>query len=178
MKLLKYMVGSVVFLLGVALVASLLMSSEWRVERSAEVNAPPSKVMAYISLLSNWPEWTVWNTSNFPELKTSYSGPNWGVGARQSWDDGAMVGVLEVTDYDPGSFMEYNVDMDNGEFTMQCRLQTDALLSHSKVTWSCWGDTGGSPVDKLMMAAFKPMIGDDFQGGLDKLAARFAEQAN
>lgn len=170
------MVGTVIGILGIALLASLLMSSEWRVERSAEVPARPSKVMAFISLLPNWPEWTVWNTENIPELKVSYSGPNWGVGARQSWHDGAMVGVLEVTDYDPGKYMEYNVDMDNGEFVMQCRIETVPVLTHSRVTWTCWGDTGGNPVDKLMMAAFKPLIGKDFQGGLDRLVERFGKQ--
>ncbi len=176
MKFLKYMVGIVVFLLAVALTASLIMDSEWEIKRSAEIDAPPSKVMAFISLLPNWPEWTVWNKENYPEMKLSYSGPNWGVGAQQSWSDGAMVGVLEVTDYDPASFMEYNLDMDNGEFVMQCRIETTKLLTRSKVTWRCWGDTGASPIDKLLMAAFKPMMGKDFQGGLDRLADRFARE--
>ncbi len=176
MKILKIVVGVVVLLLGVLLLIALLMDSEWRVERSAEVDAPPNKVMAFISMLPNWPEWTVWNTENYPEMKMSYAGPNWGVGAQQSWDDGSMVGVLEVTAYDPAAYMEYVVDMDNGGFVMQCRIETRPVLSHSEVIWSCWGDTGASPIDKLMMVVFEPLIGKDFQGGLDKLAARFAKE--
>ncbi len=176
MKMLKYLAGTVVLLLSVALLVGLVMDNEWRIERQVEVDAPPSKVMAFISLLPNWPEWTVWNSKNYPDMKVSYAGPNWGVGAQQSWQDGGMVGVLEVTDYNPASYMEYNLDMNNGEFAMQCRIETAPLLTRSKVTWSCWGDSGGNPVDKMLMLAYQPMMGKDFQKGLDRLAERFAEK--
>lgn len=177
MKILKILVGAVVLLLGVMLLIALLLDSEWRVERSVDIDAPPSKVLAYISLLPNWPEWTVWNAETYPEMKMSYSGPNWGVGAQQSWNDGSMVGVLEVTAYDPARYMEYSLDMDNGEFVMQCRIEALPRLTGSTVNWNCRGDTGGSPVDKLMMVIFKPLIGKDFEGGLNRLAARFAKDS-
>lgn len=176
MRILKYIVGVVVLLLGILLLAGFLLGPDWRVERSADVGAPPNKVMAYISMLPNWPEWTVWNSENYPGMKLSYSGPNWGVGAQQSWDDGQMVGILEVTGYDPASYLEYNVEMDHGKYMMQCRIEVAPLLASSRVSWSCWGDSGSNPVDRLLMVVYKPLIGNDFEVGLSNLQSRFAKK--
>lgn len=173
MKVLKIL-GAIAAVLVVAVVAAgLMLEGPYTVERSNTVKAPPDQVMAYVGDLRNWNEWTVWTREAYPEMKVEYPGATSGEGAIQKWNDGSMDGQLEVTAFEPGSQMEYVLDMDHGNWRMRCRIGAVPVDAGSVVTWACSGDAGKNPVNRIMMAIFKPMIGDDFQGGLDKLAVRF-----
>ena len=156
-----------------AAVAGLFMDSQWQVERRAIVKAAPADVFGYISRIHSWQEWTAWNTKAYPEMKISYSGPASGVGARQSWDDGAMTGHVEVTAQGPGRQFDYIVSMDEGKYQMDCSMAVEPAAAGSEVRWSCSGDSGGNPFSRLMMAAYKPMIGKDFEKGLANLEQRY-----
>ena len=172
MKVLLYAAVVAVLLIVGLLGYGLSLDSHWRVERSAVIDAPQGPVFAYVSILRNWPEWTVWNPQKYPSMKYSYGGSEWGVGATQQWDDGAMQGMLRVTDYRPGEFMEYELVMEQGKFRMRGSLSIEPAGAGSRLTWACWGDSGGNPVNKLMMRFYRPMIARDFNGGLANLQQR------
>lgn len=172
----KFFKGFAIFfalVLLIAAVAGFLMGSEWEVKRQTVVPAPIDQVADYTTTIPNWQKWTVWNSENYPEMKIVNAGPEQGPGAIQRWDDGAMVGELKVTSWNAPNKMDYNVNMDNGAFVMDCSLEFAAASAGTEVTWRCWGDTGLNPFNRLMTAAYEPIIGKDFQGGLDKLATLF-----
>lgn len=173
MKLLKTLLLMTVLILAAAVIAGFFMNPQWQVERQAVVTAPPNAVYGYISTLPNWSQWTAWNKEAYPDMQLTYSGPQAGVGARQSWNDGAMSGYLEVTAIDAGESLDYLVSMDGGKHSMDCRLAVSKLDSATAVRWLCRGDSGGNPLDRLMMAAYKPMIGRDFEIGLARLQQHF-----
>jgi hypothetical protein len=177
MRTLLYTVGVVILLAVAALGAGFTLEPQWRVERSAQIDSPPGPVFAYVSILRNWPEWTAWNTARYPELKYETSGPEWGVGATQSWDDGAMQGQLEVMDYRPGEYMEYELIMDDGRYRMRGSLSIESSGEGSRLTWAGWGETGNNPVEKLMMLAYRPLIGRDYEAGFDNLKKRFSHSS-
>lgn len=150
-----------------------MMDSRWRVERSIEIAEAPGPVFAYVSILSNWPEWTAWNPEQYPDLKYEFGGPDWGVGATQQWHDGNMRGELRVTDFQPGEYLEYELQMTPGDIRLRGSLRIEAIDAGSRLVWSCWGDAGDNPISKLKMRAYSPMIGRDFAAGLKTLEARF-----
>lgn len=152
------------------------MDSQWRVERSVEIAEAPGPVFAYVSILSNWPEWTAWGPAQYPNIQYEFSGPDWGVGAVQRWRDGDMQGELRVTEFQPGEYMEYLLEMEPGAVHVRGSLRIEPVADGSRLTWSCWGDAGDNPVRKLMTRVYLPRIGRDFSAGLDLLAARFREQ--
>ncbi len=155
---------------------TLTLDSQWRVERSIDIAAPPGPVFAYVSLLRNWPEWTAWTPAEYPDLQYQFSGPEWGVGATQRWHDGAMRGELRVTEFLPGEYLEYQLQMQDGKTRLRGSLRIEPAGQGSRLRWSCWGESGSSPIDKLLIRAYLPMIGRDFDRGLRNLQARFREQ--
>ncbi|MDX1496502.1 MAG: SRPBCC family protein [Salinisphaeraceae bacterium] len=178
MKLIKTLILAIIVLAILAVVAGLMMDSQWRVERRAVVNADPTTVYADISRIRGWQEWTAWNTEAYPDMQISYSGPERGVGARQSWDDGAMTGTVEITAVQPNKGFDYVVSMEEGKYQMQCSMQVAPADAGAEVIWACEGDSGGNPFSRLMMAAYKPMIGKEFETGLNNLQQRHAPPEN
>lgn len=178
MRVLWYGLSVVGAMLVGVVIWGLTLDSEWRVERSAEISAPPGPVFAYVSILKNWPEWTAWNPEEYPDMRYEFSGQDWGVGAIQRWHDGDMRGELRVTEFRPGEYLEYVLSMEPGDIHLRGSLRIEAAGMGSRLSWSCWGDTGDGLFDKLMMRAYAPMIGRDFSAGLASLQARFhqAEQ--
>ncbi|MGH8453474.1 MAG: SRPBCC family protein [Nevskiales bacterium] len=160
-------------LLAGLLIWGLAMDSRWRVERSVEIAAAPGPVFAYVSILRNWPEWTAWNPEEYPDMQHEFDGPDWGVGAIQRWHDGDMRGELHVTEFRPGEYLEYELKMDPGKIRLRGSLRIEPTGTGSRLSWSCWGDAGDNPLDKLMMRVYMPMIGRDFSAGLVNLQARF-----
>ncbi len=176
MKLLKTLVIALLLLMLMVVVAGMFMDSQWQVERRGRVTAPVAKVYEYISTIRQWSEWTAWNKEAYPQMQLTYSGPDTGVGARQTWHDGAMGGFVEITAVVPGQSLDYVVNMDSGTHAMQCRLAVEPAGEAATVIWRCSGDSGGNPLDRLMMAAYKPMIGRDFEIGLARLQQQFQAQ--
>ncbi|MGB1581061.1 MAG: SRPBCC family protein [Nevskiales bacterium] len=175
MRLIKTLILAIIFLVIVAVVAGLFMSPQWQVERRAVVNAAPATVYADISNIRGWKDWTAWNTEAYPDMQISYSGPERGVGAKQSWDDGAMTGYVEITEVTAGERFRYVVSMDEGKHEMDCSMAVAPAQQGSEIRWGCSGNSGSNPLSRLMMAAYKPMIGKDFETGLANLVARYSQ---
>lgn len=173
MRLLKVFVGLFALVIVIAAISGFVMGSQWEVKRQTTVPAPLEQVAQYTTTLPNWPKWTVWNSENYPAMKIEHDGPQQGPGAIQRWDDGSMTGVLTVKSLELLSRMDYEVSMDNGAFVMDCALEFTGQSGGTEVVWRCWGDTGPNPFERLMMGIYEPIMGDDFQGGLDKLATLF-----
>lgn len=173
MRVLLYGLAVAAALLAGLLVWGLMLDSQWRVERSVEIAEAPGPVFAYVSLLRNWPEWTAWNPKAYPNMRHEFSGPDWGVGATQRWHDRGMQGELHVTEFRPGEYLEYELQMEPGNIRLRGSLRIEAVDNGSRLSWSCWGDAGDNPFDKLMVRVYSPMIGRDFGAGLANLQARF-----
>lgn len=173
MKVLKFLAGFAALLAVGIVAAGLMLEGPYTVERSTTVKATPEQVLAYAGDFSNWNEWTVWTKEAYPDMTVEHPGATVGEGAIQKWNDGSMEGQMEITAFQPDSHLEYLLDMDHGSWQMRCRIAAVLVDSGSVVTWTCGGDSGRNPINRIMMAIFKPMIGEDFQNGLDKLAARF-----
>lgn len=173
MRFLVHGLGVIVVVVAGVLAWGLVLDSRWRVERSIEIAEAPGPVFAYVSILRNWPEWTTWGAESYPNLQYSYDGPDWGVGATQRWQDGGMKGEMRVRGFHPGEYLEYEMSMDPGSIHLRGSLRIQANGEGSVLTWSCWGDAGENPIDKLKTRFYGHWIGRDFSASLAKLQARF-----
>jgi hypothetical protein len=173
MRVVWYGLGAIAAVLAGLVIWGVAMDSQWRVERSVEIGAPAGPVFAYVSILRNWPEWTAWNPEEYPDMKYEFGGPDWGVGATQRWRDGDMQGELRVTEFRPGEYLEYELKMEPGHIRLRGSLQITETGGRSHLSWSCWGDAGDNPLEKLKMRLYSPLIGRDFDKGLATLETRF-----
>lgn len=162
---------AVVGLLVVALLISFLLPSSFVVTRSVVIDAPPAAIHPYVHNLSQWPEWTAWNTEAYPELKYSYEGPEAGKGAIQEWTEPNMGGGrLEITDSSEQEGIDFKLQFEQspepliGSITYESSEQ-----GGTRVTWISRGDLGPNPVARYFGLMMDSMIGADYEAGLRKL---------
>jgi uncharacterized protein YndB with AHSA1/START domain len=162
---------AVVVVIGV-LIAAALRPSDFRVERTAVIKAPPEKIYP---LINNMHQFNTWNpfVKMDPAIKGSYSGAESGRGAAYAWESSKVgTGRMEIVDTQAPrkvimslQFVKPFAGDNTAEFTLD--PQSDATA----VTWAMYGKSAYIP--KLMGLFFSQdkMIGGSFESGLANLKA-------
>ena len=162
-----------------AVITALSVGGKWQIQVSQQINTPATEIFPLINTLKKWPDWTVWNKSNHPNMQMTYEGPESGPGAIQIWHEGDDQGVLEIINSKPEQVMEYRLNMGQSLFLMNGRISLresqQAGLTATTVTWKLWGDNGSNLIARLMTLAFKPMLKKDLINSLGNLQ-RLTEQ--
>lgn len=135
------LVGIFVAAIGVVLCLALTKPDEFRVERSAVINAAPDKIYAVVSDFHRSPEWSPFEKLD-PNVKRSFSGPESGKGARYSWVGNADAGegYMEVMELEPPTKLLLKLHFDKpmeGDSTVAYVLEPQD--SATKMTWSMYG---------------------------------------
>ena len=141
------------------------------VERSAEIKAPPERILPLIADFHNWASWSPYEKVD-PAMKKTYSGPDKGKGAVYEWAGNSQVGQgrMEITDVSEPSRVDIKLDFikpfeGHNVAVFALRPQGDATT----VTWSM---DGKSPYVAKLMGVFLDMdhlIGKDFEAGLTSI---------
>lgn len=143
----------------------------YAVERSARIDAPPSRVYDLVADFHNWPSWSPWEDLD-PQLKRTYSGAESGTGALYAWSGNRKAGKgrMEITEATQPSRVQIDL-----EFEKPWKARNDTWFTiepegtGSHVTWSM---TGQKTFMTKVMGLFKSMdsfIGSDFEKGLARL---------
>ncbi|WP_197530273.1 SRPBCC family protein [Bythopirellula polymerisocia] len=166
----KILLGLVVVLfLLVGLIA--IQPSEFRVERTATMNAPAAAVFAEVNDFHNWEAWSPWIELD-PEAKNSFDGPDAGEGAVFRWDgnDDVGAGSMTITESKPNELVRIRLaftrpfeDSSTTEFT----LKPDG--DETKVTWSMYGRNNFISKAFCLIMDMDKMIGDKYEEGLASL---------
>ena len=172
--MLKWIVGFAVVAVVVVLTLAAMKPSNFIVERSVTINAPPEKIAPLINDFHNWNTWSPWAKLD-PTMKTTFSGPPSGVGSVYEWEGNSKVGKgrMEMRVVHP---IKLSIKLDflkpfeahnTADFVLQ--PQGDNV---TRVTWVMYGPLTFIP-GKLMsvFTTMDAMIGDDFQRGLANLKA-------
>jgi len=154
-------------------VVGLVAPTEYRLQRSVVIKAPPERVHALVGDLREWPKWAPWEESH-TDLHTTYGDHTTGVGAHQSWTSADGDGELTLTRCDAQTGIAYDMAFvhDGHRTPASSALDYRVVDGATEVTWSMQGDWKGSvpPVLDGWMQLLTPwMIGDMFDQGLDKL---------
>jgi hypothetical protein len=83
-------IAIVVFIVAL-LVYAMTKPDSFRIERSANINAPPEKIFPFINDFHNWIAWSPWEKID-PALKRAYSGTTSGKGTVYEWEGNNQVG--------------------------------------------------------------------------------------
>lgn len=143
----------------------------FRIERSAQINAPPAAVFALVSDFHQWAAWSPYEKLD-PNMKKTFEGPATGPGAVYAWEGNSKAGAgrMTVLESKPGELILVNL-----EFTKPFAAKNLATFTFTpsgagtRVTWSMEGK------NTLMSKALSPfmdgMVGGDFEKGLANLDA-------
>ncbi len=166
-KVLAIVVG--VFAVGVVAVLAIAATKpdDFRVERSATINATPQEIYPHINNYKEWAAWSPWEKVD-PNMKRTYSGPESGKGAKYAWVGNNDVGEgdMEILESDPSKidiklhFVKPFEDTSIATFTMQPQGPA------TKVTWAMAGKSQFPCKVMMVFMNMDEMCGKDFEKGL------------
>ena len=163
------LIALVVLVAGVVLFAA-TRPDNFRVERSAQISAPPEKILSFINDFHQWSAWSPYEKLD-PAMKRTYAGQPAGKGAVYEWNGNSKAGQgrMEIVEAAPTAtvikldfvkpFEAHNI----ARFTAQPRGASTVL------SWSMEGPA--SFMHKLfgLFINMDRLIGNDFESGLASL---------
>ena len=170
-KVILGLLSLIVIAVVVICIAASMQPAEFKVVRDATYIAPPEKVFEQVNDFHKWEAWSPWAKID-PAMKTTYSGPDSGVGASYSWIGNKDVGEGKMTIAESQTSSHIKVDIDfiapfaaknAADFT----FKPDGDKTH--VTWTMSGQKN------FLMKAFglfvdmDKLVGGDFEKGLSQL---------
>jgi uncharacterized protein YndB with AHSA1/START domain len=161
-------VGGIVL---VIVLVGLVLPGTFAVERSIEINAPARAVYDLVVEPKQWAKWSVW-TRRDPDMRITYSGPPFGMGAKWSWvskSEGS--GSMQFTRVEPDRRVEYALSFPDFGMRSSGALAIEPAGDRVKVTWTATGDVGPNPLKHYLAAMMDRIVGPDFEAGLVNLKA-------
>jgi carbon monoxide dehydrogenase subunit G len=163
-------IAIVVFIVAL-LVYAMTKPDSFRIERSANINAPPEKIFPFINDFHNWIAWSPWEKID-PALKRAYSGTTSGKGTVYEWEGNNQVGHgrMEISDTSPPSHLLIKLDFlkpfeahNTAEFTLNGAGQS------TNVTWAMYGPQPYLAKVMSLFVSMDTMVGGQFETGLANL---------
>ena len=136
--MLKKILIALAAIIAVFLIVVTLQPSEFKVERSAKISAPPPAVFDQVNDFHKWEAWSPWAKLD-PNAKVSFEGPPSGTGTIMTWDGNDKVGQgkMKLTESKPDELVKIDVDFVRpfeGSSTSQFAFKPEG--DQTAVTWT------------------------------------------
>ena len=175
MNFAKWFIVVVASLLGLFILATFFLPTDYYVERSVEINAPAIAVYPQVADLEVWQEWNPWNELD-PEMTIEYGEITVGKGAFYSWkSDVAGSGKMTITDAEAPSMVSYELvfeGYENAPSFSKMLLATEDPLGPTTVTWTFEGSVGDKFFARWMAFLMDKFVGTSYEQGLQALKER------
>lgn len=165
------LVLGIALLITVVLIAAALQPDEFRISRSAVINASPAVVFAQVSDFHKWQAWSPWAKRD-PNATATFSGPESGEGASFAWagNDEVGEGQMTIAKAVPEELilikLEFAKPMPStcvAEFTF---APQGGEPPQTEVTWTMSGKRPYMGKLMCMLLNVDKMVGGDFEQGL------------
>lgn len=165
----------IVVVLLVAGLAAFIASrpGEFRVERTALIQAPAAEVFAQVNDFHQWPRWSPWARRD-PLMHVDYEGAEQGVGAIQRWAGNKEVGKGSATilESEPGQRVLIQLEfLEPFRASNLAEFRFTPEAGGTRVTWSMSGRNGFIGKAMGLLFDMDKMVGGDFEQGLASLKA-------
>ncbi|MCB1228903.1 MAG: SRPBCC family protein [Verrucomicrobiae bacterium] len=165
---LRTLAGLLILLIVVFVALYALAPAEVRVERSIVIDAPPEAIFPKVNDLKAWRTWSPWMLRE-PDMKSTYSGPETGLGAKTSWESETQgSGSQVITESVPNERIATALDF-GGMGTATSDWSFAAEGDGTKVTWGMNTGPSKNPISRLFNLMMDKMVGPDYESGLANL---------
>ncbi len=144
-KALLIFFGTLVIAIGIFAAVVAMQPDEFRVARSAEINAPPAAVFPHVNDFHNWEKWSPWVKLD-PNAKYCYEGNPAGEGAIHRWAGNEDVGEgsMTILESKPNERVKIRLDFvkpmeDTAEVVFTFAPSSETTPDKTKVTWEMSG---------------------------------------
>lgn len=167
MKALKILLYVVLGLGALWMLLGLFAKKDYRIERSAEIDAPREIVYEQLRFFKNLPNWSPWHVYD-PNMKTAITGTDGEAGAVYSWEGNDKVGkgTQTLKSVSPGRI---DVEVDFGWTPSPAYFQLEEAGKKTKVTWAMDMHVAFPWNAFSMLTDVNAFVGKDFENGLINL---------
>lgn len=171
MEIALYIVLWLAAIIVLFLIVVALQPADFRISRSASMEAPPSAIFPYVNNLKRFDDWSPFAKLD-PNMKKTYEGPEAGVGASYAWsgNDMAGEGKMTIVDLTPSEIIRMKL-----EFTKPWQCQNDVEFKFvpegdkTVVSWTMSGTNNFMAKAFSLLMNMDRMVGSSFEEGLAKL---------
>ena len=163
----KLLIGIVLVIAVFAVIVS-LQPSEFRIERSTSISAPPEVVFGLVNDFHKWDAWSPWAKLD-PSAKNSFEGQESGVGAVFKWVGNNEVGEggMTITESRPHEKIQIRLDFVKPfEDTSTAEFTFKPDGNQTVVTWSMYGENNFVSKAFCLFMDMDKMVGGQFAQGL------------
>jgi hypothetical protein len=172
MKALKIVLGLVLLVVVVFVVGGFTLPDQRTVIRSATINAPTANVYALTASLKNgWTQWSPFGEAQDPTMKSTYTGPDEGIAATQSFTGKQGAGTMKIVSADAAKGIGYQLSLMEGKLTIDGHMNFEPEGGGTKVIWSDDMKLDG-PMLRWGGLMMDSMIGKQFEKGLASLKSK------
>lgn len=148
-----------------------MQPADFKISRTATINAAPEKVFEQVNDFRKWEAWSPWAKIDLA-MKTTYSGPATGIGSNYTWvgNDDVGEGKMTITASQPNEHISIDLEFvkpfaakNVSEFIL--KPEGDKTV----VTWSMSGKNNFAAKAFRLVVDMDKMVGGDFEKGLAQL---------
>jgi uncharacterized protein YndB with AHSA1/START domain len=155
-------------IIAIFLIVVALQPSEFHVERTATITAPPAMVFDNVNDFHKWDAWSPWAKLD-PNAKITFEGPQSGTGTIMTWAGNNQVGEgkMTLTESRPNELVKINVDIVKpmeGSSTSEFAFKPEG--DQTAVTWTMSGHQNFIAKAMCLVMNGKKMMSDIMDKGL------------
>jgi uncharacterized protein YndB with AHSA1/START domain len=148
-----------------------MQPSEFKVERTATINAPAAAVFPHVNDLHKWDAWSPWAKLD-PNAKVGFEGPQAGKDAVFTWsgNDSIGEGRMTIVESRPADLVSIKVDFTRpfaGTSTSEFAFKPDG--NGTAVTWTMSGHHDFIAKAMCLIMNGQKMMGGEMEKGLAQL---------
>lgn len=155
------------FVLIVLLIGS-LMPRGFTTSSSTVIEAPPEVIFQQLNTIKTWSNWSMWNEQSIQGLEVSYSGPESGVGAIQTWTEPRGEGKLWITESLENELLKFTSVFANFP-EMQSSITLTKVDNGTKVEWKSDGNLPKGPFYGWFGMTFGDSLAREYKKSLERL---------
>ncbi len=175
-KLLQIILFVFAALIAVFVSGGFLLPSDFTIEVEAEVEAPLENMFALANAPATWVEWSAWSLDSMPDMKSTYTGPDSGKGARWSWQQEMGNGWLQITESAENQRIGYELVFGDATKPWTGSILFAPSGDKTLVRWSFGGDLGNNLLGRWMMLGMVDVMEEEHSKGIEGLAAAAQER--
>jgi len=151
-----------------AFLYGLTLPSEWSVQETVEIAAPPSDVAVYVTSPRRWSEWSSWSKARDPTAEFKYDGPDSGKDSSFSWRGEQLgAGTLTITEASP-NLVRYQLEFQGETFSENGKIAFERTDRGTQVVWSDGGEVSGT-IGRFFRERLEASVATDFRASLHRL---------
>jgi polyketide cyclase/dehydrase/lipid transport protein len=170
-QMLKKLLLGLVALIALFLIAVATRPGAFRIERSAQINAPAAVVFAQVNDFKHWDGWSPWAKLD-PNMTKTIAGAPQGVGATYAWSGNNQVGEGRMTIIESKPNEKVGIKLEFLKPWQATNLATflfDARGPATQVTWVMEGTNNFMGKAVAMFMDMDAVIGKEFEKGLAQM---------